>query len=53
MLGTLFRLVGTDISIYPLAGGRFPFTAEDCQSIHAALLAPDLQVKKSFPAPAD
>jgi len=50
MLGTLFRSIGADISIYPLAGGRFPFTPEDCQSINDALLTPDLQVKRSFPA---
>jgi len=52
MLGTLFRLIGADISIYPSPGGRFPFTPQDCQSINDALLTPDLQVKKSFPAPA-
>jgi len=52
ILGTLFLLIGANISIYPSAGGRFPFTPEDCQRIRDALLTPDMQVKKSFPAPA-
>ena len=33
LFGTLMRLAGADISIFPNAGGRFPFTEEQCLSI--------------------
>ncbi len=33
MLGTLQRIAGSDISVFPNVGGRFGFTAEECRSI--------------------
>ena len=33
MFGTLQRLAGADISIFPNVGGRFGFTAAECRSI--------------------
>ncbi|MCX7726821.1 MAG: RuBisCO large subunit C-terminal-like domain-containing protein [Chitinispirillaceae bacterium] len=51
-LGTLFRIMGADISIYPSWGGRFPFTKEMCLEIAKALTTDTLPVKKAFPAPA-
>ncbi len=37
LLGTLFRLIGADISIFPNAGGRFGFSEADCAAIRDAL----------------
>jgi len=50
--GTLFRLAGADISIFPHPGGRFPFTAADGEAIAAALRAPLGHVNAALPAPA-
>ena len=33
MFATLQRIAGTDISIFPNVGGRFGFSADECQSI--------------------
>jgi len=33
LLGTLLRLLGADMVIYPDAGGRFTFTPEECRDI--------------------
>lgn len=52
LLGTLFRLIGCDISIYPNCGGRFAFTAEECHGINDALRRPMGGLKSSLPAPA-
>ncbi len=40
LFGDLFRLAGCDVVIYPNAGGRFPFTLDDCRAIQRRLLAP-------------
>lgn len=40
MLGTLQRLAGTDISVFPNVGGRFGFSVPDCRAIAAACLDP-------------
>lgn len=40
MFGTLMRLAGADISIFPNHGGRFGFTSAQCDSIVAACRAP-------------
>ncbi|MBN1576876.1 MAG: hypothetical protein JW913_10005 [Chitinispirillaceae bacterium] len=50
-LGTLFRLFGADISIFPSWGGRFPFSRGECAAIAAALTC-DMPVRRAFPAPA-
>lgn len=36
MLGTIQRLSGADISVFPNVGGRFGFSAEECMSIAEA-----------------
>ncbi|MFC1585805.1 RuBisCO large subunit C-terminal-like domain-containing protein [Fibrobacterota bacterium] len=52
LLGTLFRLIGADISVFPNAGGRFHFTQEQCEELTEALLRPDHGWKRTFPCPA-
>jgi ribulose-bisphosphate carboxylase large chain len=52
LLGTLFRLIGADISIFPNAGGRFHFTARECGAIASALRAPMGDLAPAFPCPA-
>ncbi|MEQ8233813.1 MAG: RuBisCO large subunit C-terminal-like domain-containing protein, partial [Gammaproteobacteria bacterium] len=50
--GTLFRLAGADIAIFPHPGGRFPFTADDGAATAAALRAPLGELAAALPAPA-
>ncbi|MEQ8663932.1 MAG: RuBisCO large subunit C-terminal-like domain-containing protein, partial [Gammaproteobacteria bacterium] len=50
--GTLFRLAGADIAIFPHPGGRFPFTTQDGTDIAAALAAPLGTLARALPAPA-
>ena len=52
LLGTLFRLLGADISVFPNAGGRFSFTPEECLELADALRRPLGALKPAFPAPA-
>lgn len=52
LLGTLFRLFGADISVFPNSGGRFTFTAQECQDLAAALRNPLGSLKGAFPSPA-
>lgn len=52
LLGTLMRLAGADMVIYPNFIGRFPFTREICQSINNALSEPFYHLEASFPVPA-
>jgi ribulose-bisphosphate carboxylase large chain len=49
--GTLMRLAGADLSIYPNYGGRFSFTTDECRSIADRLLAPLGGLATAFPAP--
>jgi len=51
-LGTLFRMLGSDISVFPHAGGRFHFTEKDCLAINNALRCANGTWKASFPCPA-
>lgn len=51
-LGTLFRLLGADISIFPNSGGRFLFSPSDCDSLCDSLRNPLNALKAAFPAPA-
>ena len=37
LLGTLFRLVGADASIFPNFGGRFSFSRQDCRAVRDRL----------------
>lgn len=52
LLGTLSRLAGADISVFPNAGGRFGFSVEECADIGQALAAPLGALKPALPAPA-
>lgn len=52
LLGTLFRLAGADISIFPHAGGRFAFTRAQCLAIRDRLRAPLGGLEPAWPAPA-
>jgi ribulose-bisphosphate carboxylase large chain len=52
LLGTLFRLAGADISIFPNAGGRFAFTAKQCTRIADALRAPLGSIAPAWACPA-
>lgn len=51
LLGTLFRLAGADLSVFPSPGGRFAVDEEDCGAIAAALRAPLGGLAESLPAP--
>ncbi|MBO6637742.1 MAG: ribulose 1,5-bisphosphate carboxylase [Roseitalea sp.] len=51
MYGTLQRLAGSDISVFPNVGGRFGFSAEECVSIADACRDPEGMGKSIFPSP--
>jgi ribulose-bisphosphate carboxylase large chain len=46
--GDLLRLAGSDVVIYPNAGGRFPFTLRDCKEIQRRLLEPLGTLRPAF-----
>ncbi len=50
-LGTLMRLIGADISVFPNAGGRFAFTPEECRAIAEKSRAPLGLLPPAWPAP--
>lgn len=52
LLGTLFRLIGCDFSIYPNRGGRFSFSANECSGINQALWEELGTMPPAFPTPA-
>ncbi len=52
LLGTLFRLAGADISVFPDAGGRFGYPASACESITRRLREPLGGLLPAWPAPA-
>ncbi|MDY6834238.1 MAG: RuBisCO large subunit C-terminal-like domain-containing protein [Chloroflexota bacterium] len=52
LLGTLFRLLGVDISIFPNAGGRFHFTTQECADLAWALRESRAKWRGSLPCPA-
>ncbi|MBF0458115.1 MAG: cupin domain-containing protein [Nitrospirae bacterium] len=52
LLGTIFRLAGADVSIYPNAGGRFSFSSDECVRLNNALRGSLGRMNPSFPAPA-
>jgi ribulose-bisphosphate carboxylase large chain len=52
LLGTLFRLAGADISIFPNYGGRFCFSREECAGIAACLRNNLGNLRPAWPAPA-
>ncbi len=52
LLGTLFRLAGADVSVFPAPGGRFSRTREECAALAHALSRPLGNLLPAFPAPA-
>lgn len=51
MFGTLQRLAGADISVFPNVGGRFGFSADECREIAAACRAPGSIGRPILPSP--
>lgn len=52
LLGSLFRLAGADISVFPATGGRFNYAPSDCAAVTAKLTQVQGALKASFPCPA-
>ena len=52
LFGTLLRIAGADVAVFPNAGGRFRFTRDDCASIAARLRAPLGRLPPAWPCPA-
>lgn len=51
LYGSLWRALGADFVIYPNVGGRFNFTAEQCEAINTAARTSDSPFKPCFPTP--
>lgn len=51
LFGTLFRLAGADMAVFPSYGGRFAFSREACASIAGACRAPLEALAPIFPTP--
>ena len=52
LFGTLLRIAGADIAIFPNAGGRFDLVREDCTNIADRLGAPLGRLRPAWPCPA-
>ena len=52
VFGTLMRIAGADISIFPNFGGRFSFTPDECMDITKTARAPMGQMKPVWVSPA-
>lgn len=51
LFGTIQRLAGSDISVFPNVGGRFGFSAAECAQIATACRAPDGPGLPLLPSP--
>lgn len=51
LFGTLMRLAGADLVIFPHAGGRFSFPEEACRAIGTSCAAPLGHIASAFPTP--
>lgn len=51
LFGTLMRLAGADLVIFPHAGGRFSFPVDACRSIRTHCAAPLGDIAAAFPTP--
>ncbi|WP_135451185.1 RuBisCO large subunit C-terminal-like domain-containing protein [Tabrizicola caldifontis] len=51
LFGTIQRLAGSDISVFPNVGGRFGFTTGECRQIAAACRAPEGPGAPMLPSP--
>jgi ribulose-bisphosphate carboxylase large chain len=52
LLGMLFRIFGSDISVFPNSGGRFTFSYKECQDVASALRDQLGGLRGAFPSPA-
>ena len=52
LFGTMMRLSGADLVVFPSWGGRFPFTRDQCVSIDRALKRDLHAVRPALPVPA-
>lgn len=52
LLGTISRLAGADIGVFPSAGGRFAYAESECQGMARALREPLGHLRVSAPSPA-
>ena len=52
LFGTLLRIAGADIAVFPNTGGRFAFTRDECTGIAARLRAPLGTLAPAWPCPA-
>jgi ribulose-bisphosphate carboxylase large chain len=52
LFGKLFRLLGSDATVFANYGGRFSYTQEECKDLSAAALQPWLGLKSCVPVPA-
>ena len=52
LFGTLLRIAGADISVFPNVGGRFECSRSDCADIAARLRAPLGGLPPAWPCPA-
>ncbi|HHW97344.1 MAG: RuBisCO large subunit C-terminal-like domain-containing protein [Myxococcota bacterium] len=52
LFGTLMRMTGADLVVFPGFGGRFPLTQEHCREINVALKCKLHQIRDAFPVPA-
>ena len=51
LFGTIQRLAGADISVFPNVGGRFGFTHDECAQIARACRTPDGPGRPLMPSP--
>ena len=51
LYGTLMRLAGADLSVYPNYGGRFSFSRGECRDIVVGLTEPLGSLLQVFPSP--
>ena len=51
LFGTLMRIAGADISIFPNYGGRFSFSPKECARIQDKCRAPLGKIAPSWPSP--
>ncbi|MDE2492015.1 MAG: ribulose 1,5-bisphosphate carboxylase large subunit [Elusimicrobia bacterium] len=50
-LGTMTRLLGADVTVFPNAGGRFALTPDECRAIAARCAEPLGRLAPAWPSP--
>lgn len=51
LYGTMMRLAGADLSVFPNYGGRFSFSRQECREIAHSLAEPLGDMRPAFPSP--